>query len=301
MNRHGKNGMRWASAAAGLVLAAIGATGAASEDALETCAPESGDSRLVVSVIDAETVGLDDGSTVRLMGARAPWPHSLAVDVETWPPAKEAARALEALVLNRDVTLHYDGRRKDRYGRRLAQLALRGSGALQERWIQYRLVADGYARAYALPGNTDCLGALVAAENEARQARRGLWNGGRYRDDPASDVAALLRRVGRFAVVEGRVAAVARTRRYTYVNFDADWRKDFTISLRTSAVDRSEEGEARAKALEGRKVRARGWIERRNGPMIEVSGLDEIEVVDEPAADPATGTAQEARSTDAPQ
>jgi hypothetical protein len=37
-------------------------------------------------------------------------------------------------------------------------------------------------------------------------------------------------------------------------------------------------------SLEGRDVRVRGWIERRNGPLIELSSLDEIELLNPPAA-----------------
>lgn len=269
------------------------AASVASANTPEACAPDAGEAHHVVRVIDGDTVELDNGRELRLMGAMAPRPNSLTVDVARWPPAQDATRALAALVLNRSVLLRYEGRRRDRYGRVLAQLVIAGSGDTRSRWVQRRLVAEGYARAYALPGNTACLGPLVAAENEARLARRGLWEGDLYRVHKAAEVAALLRLVGRFVVVEGRVAGVTRTRRYTYINFGADWRDDFTVSLRTPVVDRAEQGEARASALEGRTIRARGWIERRNGPMIELSGLDEIEIVDD-----ETAVATETRTRD---
>lgn len=261
----------------------IGAFLPGSVDAVETCAPDVGESHRVVGVIDAETVSLDDGRDVRLMGALAPRPNALTVDAARWPPAQEALRALEALVVNRTVLLRFEGRRQDRYGRILAQLVIRDQADKQngvESWVQRRLVAQGYARAYTLPGNAACLGALIAAENEARLARRGLWSSDVFRVFAATEVRALERLVGRFAVVEGRVADVTRTRRFTYINFGADWRTDFTVSLRTPAVDRSEGGEARAAALYGKTIRVRGWLERRNGPMIEAGTLDEIEVVE---------------------
>lgn len=250
--------------------------------ASEACAPDSGATHEVVRVIDGETVLLDDGREARLIGAMAPRPNALTVGADTWPPAREAARAAEALLLNRSVALRYEGRRRDRYGRVLAQLYVKEGEA--ETWVQQHLVARGYARAYALPGNAGCLRELMAAEEEARRARLGFWNSDVFRVFPASDEAALLRLVGRFAVVEGRVVGVTRTRQFTYVNFGADWRTDFTVSIRTRAVDRTENGQARASALERRLVRARGWIERRNGPAIEVSGLEEIEILDEAPA-----------------
>lgn len=255
--------------------------------ASERCAPDAGTAHEVARVIDGETVLLDDGREVRLMGAMAPRPNSLAVSVDTWPPARAATHAAETLLLNRRVTLRYEGRRRDRYGRVLAQLYVKEGDA--ETWVQQHLVAAGHARAYALPGNAGCLGELMAAEDEARRARLGLWNSDAYRVFAASDEAALLRLVGRFVVVEGRVINVTRTRQFTYVNFGADWRDDFTVSIRTRSVDRTEGGAERMSALEGRLVRARGWIERRNGPAIEVSTLEEIEVLDEAPAAAAEG------------
>ena len=254
--------------------------------ASESCAPDLGTTHEVTRVIDGETVELDDGRQVRLIGAMAPRPSSLTVDADTWPPAREASRAAEALLLNRMVTLRYEGRRRDRYGRILAQLYVKTGGT--EAWVQHHLVGEGYARAYALPGNAACVRELMQAEDDARSARRGLWSSGTFRVFAASDEDALLRLVGRFVVVEGRVASVTRTRRFTYLNFGSDWREDFTVSLATRIVDRVEGGAERLTALEGRTIRARGWIERRNGPAIEVGGFEEIEILDVPSAAAST-------------
>ena len=257
--------------------------------ASESCAPDLGRTHEVVRVIDGETVELDDGRQVRLMGAMAPRPNSLTVASESWPPAQEAARAAADLVLNRTVTLRYERRRRDRYGRVLAQLYVQKDGA--ETWVQRHLVAAGYARAYALPGNTGCVRELMQAEDDARRAGRGQWSGDAFRLFDASDVEGLLRLVGRFVVVEGRVESVTRTRQFTYLNFGSDWREDFTVSLATRVVDRAEGAAERIAALEGRTVRARGWIERRNGPAIEVGSIEEVEVLDAlPAATAAVSS-----------
>lgn len=269
----------WRSATASWLAPTLGAATLASADPLATCAPEAGPAHRVARVVDGETVRLDDGSDVRLIGALAPRPDRLTTDLETWPPAREARRALETLALNRTVVLRYEGRRQDRYGRILAQLEVLREGEPPV-WAQQHMVAAGLARAYALPGNTGCLSPLWVAEARARRDKKGLWSGDAFPIFTADDVSGLLRLVGRFVVVEGRVLAVARTRQLTYINFGSDWRDDFTVSLRNTAVDRSENGETRAQSLEGRRLRVRGWIERRNGPMIELSNLDEIEVLD---------------------
>ncbi|MFP6688588.1 MAG: hypothetical protein VCD31_04600 [Alphaproteobacteria bacterium] len=84
--------------------------------------------------------------------------------------------------------------------------------------------------------------------------------------------------VGSFQLVEGRVMDSAIVRRSGYVNFGADWKSDFTISI--APRDRKlfgPEGED-ILALKGRIVRGRGWIKSFNGAMIEATHPEQIEV-----------------------
>ncbi|HYD15179.1 MAG TPA: thermonuclease family protein [Hyphomicrobium sp.] len=224
----------------------------------------------MVRVIDGETLLLDDGREVRLIGALSRTPDATGGNAQTM-------RALEELVGGRSISFRYEGRRRDRYGRTLAQVYLAGpDGSV---WLQQHLISQGHARAYALPGNSGCLRALMAAEAEARQARLGLWSSDHYRIRDAADPGALSRLSGQFALVEGRVANVTRTQRTIYINFGSDWRRDFTASVSTYIADSAADGAARIAGLSGQTIRVRGWIERRNGPMIVLGSLDEIEVL----------------------
>ncbi|MGE3229535.1 MAG: thermonuclease family protein [Hyphomicrobium sp.] len=245
--------------------------------AAETCRLEDDTRAGVTRVVDGETLALDDGRTLRLAGALA-----------TKPDDPSAVRALEALVAGRTLALRTDGRRSDRYGRVLAQAFLvpLGEAGGEEVWVQNRLVRDGMARASALPGNGTCLALLLAAEREARLTRRGLWRDVRYRVRAADDARALMSLVGQFALVAGRVAGVTRTRQTVFINFGADWRRDFTATLPGRIAEKSEEEAGWLLALEGKSVRVRGWIERRNGPLIALGSADEIEVLEEGEAAP---------------
>ena len=243
------------------------------------CAPETGSSHFVARVIDGDTLVLDDGREVRLIGALAPKPDLGLGSAEIWPPADASRRALEELVGGRQVTLHFAGGKLDRYNRVLAQLSVtQPAGAA---WVQQLMILSGQARAYALPGDAPCLVALLQAEAEARLARRGLWSDDRFPVYDAADPDALLRLTGRFAIVQGTVRTAARTKETTYINFGERWRDDFTASLPTAVVDRGgAEVAKRIERLAGRRVSVRGWIERRNGPMIVLSTVDEIEILD---------------------
>lgn len=246
------------------------------------CAPDSGGTHDVARVIDGETLLLDDGREVRLMGSLKPGSRDPSTTSRDKTLAEQASQALAALVADRAITLRYEGRRRDRYGRVLAQVYV-GDGS-EAVWVQERLIGDGLARAYALPGNAGCITALMAAESAARAAGRGLWGISSYGVHAAEDVRRLLSLGGQFTLVEGRVASVTRAQRITYLNFGADWRRDFTASIANAVVDRSAGGAEALAKLNGRRVRVRGWIERRNGPMIVLNSPDEIETVDDAEA-----------------
>jgi endonuclease YncB( thermonuclease family) len=262
----------------------------------QTCALEPQASRAVVRVIDGETLALDDGTEVRLVGALAP--RAPAGNAQEWPFERAAVSALELLVKGRTVQLKTVGRQHDRYGRLLAHVFVADGG--ETVWVQRALVTAGHVRAYALPGNEGCLADLLIAEETARESRRGLWASVAYQVHEASDTRELLRIAGSFAVVEGRVERVAKAGRRLYLNFGTDWRRDFSISVPPTLLRGGSLGEAkiveRLKALAARRVRVRGWIQRRNGPLVEISSIDEIEVIgdaEKPALDSAESKAKE--------
>jgi micrococcal nuclease len=111
-----------------------------------------------------------------------------------------------------------------------------------------------------------------------------------YHIRPADKPSQLTRYQSTFQLAEGRVAAVAVVRGTIYLNFDADWRHGFSAALRRADGSLLGAAARDPKALAGRLVRVRGWIERRsgsaNGPSIELSTAGLIEVLEAPAAAP---------------
>lgn len=240
-----------------------------------------GPTRTVARIIDGETLGLDDGSEVRLIGALTPRAIDVGAEPATWPPEIAAAAELQGLVLARSIELFFGGERADRYGRLLAQAYWRDGE--RRRWVQGHLLEHGLARAYLQAGNRACGTELLAAEQTARQGRRGLWAEAAYEVRPTDAWLALTRVRGTFQVVEGRVERVGLVRGTIYLDF-AGGHSALSASLRR--VDRALLGGDAAdnpKALEGKTVRIRGWIERRRGalggPTIDLSAGGLVEVL----------------------
>ena len=258
--------------------AALAAAPAAAESPLDRLDP--GEHGVVAQVFDGDTVALADGLRVRLVGVQAP---ELASDRdhEDWPLAPESRDALAALVQDRAVRLRYGGARRDRYGRALAHLE-RDDGL----WVQRAMIEAGMAQVYSFADNRELVCELLAAERAPRDAGRGVWAHPRYRVRAAD---ALDGAVDAWRVVDGRVVAAAVVRGRVYLNFGADWRTDFTVTVAPRLRRMFEEAWAAAgvesvSAFAGRRVRARGWLDLYNGPQIAADHPEQIEFADAPPA-----------------
>ena len=249
------------------------------------CSLKDGEPHSVVRVLDGDTLVVDGGGEVRLIGALAPRAWDAAGDGEDWPLAATAKAELERLVLGHSIELGFGGRRSDRYGRLLAQVFVRDAAAAgpeDERgttWVQGAMLERGLARAYSLEGSASCLAELLARERVARAAALGVWAEASYAVRGAAEVEHLLERRGTFQIVEGRVRAVADVRGTVFVNFGEDTRQDFTIAIRAQTKRQIVAAGIDPQLWTGRTVRVRGWIERRGGPLIEIHNAGEVEPV----------------------
>lgn len=260
------------SAVAGLM--ASGLIGPAAANACDL--PRSETVR-IATAIDGETLALEDGREVRLLGIKAPKPPPDWTGGEPWPFAARAKTALAQLAENKAADLHFDTRTQDRYGRLLAQVFLKRDG--EQIWLQESLVTSGQARVFVLPDLRACIAPLLAAEEDARKARRGLWRSLSYRVRDAHKPRALWRLKHSYHLIEGTVEGIGEGRKLVYINFDEDWRHDFTAIIKRKRLPALEADGLDLQALKGKRVRVRGWVEWWNGPMVAVSNLEEIEIL----------------------
>jgi hypothetical protein len=189
-----------------------------------------------------------------------------------WPLAKEAKTTLEALVLGRTVELGFGGARMDRHRRHLAHLT-RDDGV----WIQGAMLEAGMARVYSFADNRARVADMLARERTARETRRGIWSN-TYYAIRAPETAA--KYVNSFELVEGTVLDVAVVSGRAYLNFGENWRTDFTVTIPAKALRQFTLEGLRADGYKGRHIRVRGWLQSRDGPMIEATHPDQIEVLD---------------------
>ena len=276
-----------------LVTSGLGATSQAHAE----CRLDAGPRRTVATVIDGETLRLDDGGEVRLAGVLAPRGLDAGVADADWPAAMAATAALRALTAGRTVALGFSGTsRRDRANRHVAQVFVIDGD--QETWVQGRMLSDGHARATQSKDQRGCADELLAHERQARDAGKGLWAMGAYLPRSAINGRELEGMGNAFAVLSGRVAWVAEGRESVALGFTPSsqptlqpWRIRNVAGRRGVVVmienrDRALLGTlgGDAKALEGQRVEVRGWLEHRLGRppgtyVIDVSPSGMIQVL----------------------
>ena len=233
----------------------------------------------VATAEDGDTLALSDGRTVRLVGVHAPAPPLGWRGDDPWPLVQEAKATLTRLAAGQEVELKFGGRRSDRHGRSLAHVfVVQGEKRV---WLQQALVADGFARVYSFPDNRSCVAELLASEADARAKHRGIWGVSAYRVREASDLEGLDRLMHSYQLVEGVVVAIGEARDRLYLNFGEDWRRDFTVSVERKDAAAFAAAGLDLKALAGKRVRARGWLQWRNGPEIRATHAEQLELVPE--------------------
>jgi len=115
----------------------------------------------VLDVVDGDTILLTDGRKVRYIGVNTP--------ERDQPFYNEATQLNRELVYGKTVTLHFSGRRTDRYGRTLAMVYV------DDIRVGDSLIAAGLAVVYGFPDNAKFLPPLVATQRAAMDRRIGLW------------------------------------------------------------------------------------------------------------------------------
>ncbi|TNE31740.1 MAG: hypothetical protein EP349_03490, partial [Alphaproteobacteria bacterium] len=69
-------------------------------------------------------------------------------------------------------------------------------------------------------------------EEDARKDGKGLWAEDEWRIKNAAETDLLLKQKDQFQIVRGRVTQTALKSEFLYLNFDTDWRTDFSIGIR---------------------------------------------------------------------
>jgi micrococcal nuclease len=139
------------------------------------------DDILITRAVDGDTLQLQNGERVRLIGIDTPEMH------ESDKLNRDAARSREDkstiqklgrraweftrnLVELKRVSLEFDVEKRDRYGRLLAYVYLKDGT-----FVNAEIVKEGYASLMTFPPNVRYADLFLKLYRQARENRRGLW------------------------------------------------------------------------------------------------------------------------------
>ncbi|MBN9567181.1 MAG: thermonuclease family protein [Alphaproteobacteria bacterium] len=265
---------------------------AAGAEALLPCLADAG-------VLTVQAMGIGNDGTLELDGGREAVLEGIRLPLgaaERAPPeyAEAARAALRKLAVGRTLKLAILAPARDRYGRLRAQIFVG-----KDTWLQEELLQAGLARVAFPPDRADCPAMLYAAEEAGRFLGAGLWQARAYAVRAADALEAGNYRplLGTFQVVEGRVANAAIKSGRAYINFGADPKTDFTVTI---APEDRKAFRARGidpRLLTGQRIRVRGILDRYNGPEIVIANPDMIEMLG-PLPPPQVATKKKKARTD---
>lgn len=144
------------------------------------CPPQHIDESVRVNyVYDGDTLQLEDGRKIRLIGLDTPEVFSrhknISRDIKVKGENAKAALQQQLNRSNQRVSLAYGPQRFDRYNRTLAHVFLPDGENLQA-W----LIEQGHGIAFTTPPNDTMSDCYQQQETQAIKAKRGIWNMSRY-------------------------------------------------------------------------------------------------------------------------
>jgi endonuclease YncB( thermonuclease family) len=224
----------------------------------------------VISVDARLDIELSDGRIVRLGGLDMPNAERGAPEI-----ANGARAFLSDRLTGRGADLIQLAGGSDRWGRTVADLVVdprdgsAGSTAAA-------LLTAGYARVRPEFETRGCAAERLAIEDEARQREAGIWRDPTFTVIQSSNSAELRRRNGKFVVVEGMVRRVGFARSRIYLELVPRDGPTIVVARKLETA-LAREGRP-VGALVGKMIRARGALDDRFGPRIEVADPAMIEI-----------------------
>ncbi len=253
------------------------------KEAIETLMPPPADFSALGMSGEAQVQQIIDPLRIRLLDNRIV--QLAGLDIPDLTPYDSGPIGLAALALLRETLMQRHVRlmqiknnrngRTNRMGYELAHLEEK----LDNTWIQGLLLTNGLARIRPSAEHTEMAAQMMALEDKARAARRGLWADEAYAvktPDTAGEA------MNGWAIVEGRVKASAMAGNTIYLNFDLDWRKDFTIGIKPDVRRAMARNGLNPLDFGNKYVRVRGWVESYNGPYIELMHPVWLEILPDP-------------------
>lgn len=201
---------------------------------------------VIRSITDGDTLVLDDGRKVRLLGVNTP---ELGFGSQLSEPYALAAKSyVESLwVSEQRATIGIGQQGKDKYDRVLAHVFIGEVDVVQH------LLAKGWGFSNVRPPDLELAGCYADIAAKARQANLAVWANGAFYSDSRADLAA------GFTVLTGTLVDVNVAGRSWWLRLDGD------AVLLINKASQEYFSKRELTAMLGKKITVQGWLAPRRG------------------------------------
>jgi len=218
---------------------------------------------IVDKVYDGDTLRLQDGTHIRIIGINAP---EFAYRQRPQQPfARPAKHLVEKLLTEHgnNINLRFGTDRYDRYHRTLAHVFLADGSNLAA-----RLLSEGLATRVAFPPNLWSQACYNQQEKRARVQTRGLWG------EIIKNADALPESLRGYHLVEGIIERIGHSKKSVWLNFNDQF------AVRIARQDMDQFADLDIKQLAGRKAQVRGWVfQSKNKNIIRLRHSSMLEIM----------------------
>lgn len=202
----------------------------------------------VKAVYDGDTVMLEDGRKIRFLGINTPEVQHR--DKLADAGGDEAKRWLIDKLKNTKVRLEVGAEKTDKYGRTLAHLFTEN-----KEHLNLQLVAAGLAAVSIYPSELYYVNKLVKAQEQAEQAKLGIWGRPEYAAIPVGN----LTEAGHpgWTRLVGKVVNIRTTRKSIYLEFS----NAFEARIEGQWADLFPD----VNGYLGKTIEVRGWLNKNKG------------------------------------
>ena len=227
----------------------------------------------VTQIIDGQTFMVNRDKIIHIPAIYIPW----ETQQSQGKYALQAKEFLEETILNNVIRIYQVRQNERALFNALGHhegYPITEDGVL----LQIAMVENGLAFAYPSQSHYHLAERLYEAEAEARDNKVGLWAEDQWQVYNPQSIKGI---ENRFVVVEGQIEKVASRNNIIYLNFEQDWRTDFTVAFDSLLRREFSRAVIDVMNLAGAKIRVRGWVRDYNGPFIEIFHPSQIEILEE--------------------
>jgi hypothetical protein len=176
---------------------------------------------------------------------------------------KRTISFLKESLIGNNISYWSNDNKTDRHNRINAQILL------QDEWIQCKILQSGYSIAAPSPLSKNIAYDLYKCENQDAIKKYAVNT-----DDA-------VKFIGGYKIVSGSIYSTYQSKKNLYINFDKDWKTDFSIMISNDIVKKLTSEQLEKLTTKEQKIRVRGWIEKYNGPIIKLSDFNQIEFLED--------------------